>query len=135
MYETQHNEIQAENGGGCHECEKVPVVAAANAVVKPDTVVVLCFDAIVADAAVVAARRTPDAAGTAIFYGDFEVDLGGLGRFDEGPTIGRGDGERVVFVVGFKGVDVTRINLESVSTNARFEIILGTLPPGLKLKL
>lgn len=84
---------------------------------------ILCFDTIVADAAVVAARRAPDAAGTAIFYGDFEVDLSGFGGLDEGPAIGGGDGERVVFVVGFKGVDVTGIDLRVLVRDSRFKII------------
>lgn len=97
---------------------------------------VLGFDAIVADTAVVATRWAPDAAGTAVFYGDFKVDLGGFGRLDEGPTIGGGNSEWVVLVVGFKGVDVTRIDLEGVSTGCkRFEIIVVTIPPGPKLKL
>lgn len=97
---------------------------------------VLGFDTIVADTAVVATRWAPDAAGTAVFYGDFKMDLGGLGRLDESPAIGGGNSECVVFVVGFKGVDVTRIDLKGVSTRCKiFEIIVVTIPPGLKLKL
>lgn len=114
--EAQYNEIQSENGGGSHEREEVPVVAAPDAVVKPDTVVVLGFDAVIADAAVVAARRAPDAAGAAIFYGDFEVDLGGFRGLDKGPAVGRGYGERVVFVICFEGVDITWVDLGGVST-------------------
>lgn len=78
---------------------------------------ILGFNAVVADTAMVATRRAPDAAGTAVFYGDFKVDLGRFWRLDESPAIGRGNSERVVFVVGIEGVDVTGIDLEDVSMN------------------
>ena len=56
----------------------------------------------------VAAGGAPDAAGAAVFDGDFEVDVGVVGGANESPGVGGRDGEGVVGVVGFEGVDVAR---------------------------
>ena len=59
--------------------KKKPVVTPPDAVVQPDAVVVLRFDAGVADAAVVGAGRAPDGAGFAVFSRDLHGLRGGTG--------------------------------------------------------
>jgi hypothetical protein len=75
-----------------NESEEVPVVPSSHAVVEPEAMVVLRLDAVVADAAVVAARRAPDVAGFAEFGRDFEgAVLGGRGPDHYPVGCGRSD--------------------------------------------
>ena len=59
MCQTCSQEKQSKQGCGTDEYEKIAVVTTTYAVVEPDAVVVLGFDAIVADTAVVASRWSP----------------------------------------------------------------------------
>ena len=80
--EGEGEEEEGEEGGGGDVGEEEAVVAAAHAVVEPDAVVVLRFDACVADSAVVCSGGTPDVAGFAVFCWDFHclgADASGLG--------------------------------------------------------
>lgn len=72
--------------------------------------VVLCFNAVVTDSTVMAARRAPYATSATVFYGDFEVNLRWFWGLDEGPAIWRGNSEWVV-VISFKWVDVAGVDL------------------------
>jgi hypothetical protein len=57
---------------------------------------VVHLDAVVADATVVATRRTPDVAGFAVFDGYFHGGGGGGEGFDEEPSgCGRGESKRI----------------------------------------
>lgn len=87
MHNAQRNEIKAQQGSSGDECEEVSVIAAANTVVKPDAMMILGFDAVVADFAVMATRRTPYATGSAVFDGYFEMNVVLFRRFDERPGI------------------------------------------------
>ena len=49
-----------------YKAYKVPVIASANAVIDPDTVMVLSFNTVVADPTVMASWRSPDVARLAV---------------------------------------------------------------------
>ena len=70
VHQREGDEEEGEEGGEGYVGEEKPVVPAPHAVVEPDAVVVLCFDASVADATVVCAGRAPDGAGFAVFCRD-----------------------------------------------------------------
>ncbi|KFY21059.1 hypothetical protein V493_07584, partial [Pseudogymnoascus sp. VKM F-4281 (FW-2241)] len=79
-------EIKDRHGcPGRDKGEEIPVVATADAVVEPHAVVVVRLDAVIADAAVVAAGRTPDMTGLAVFDGDLHGCAGGEVGFDDQP--------------------------------------------------
>ena len=75
---------------------------------------VLRFDAVVADAAVVAPGRPPNVAGFAVLCGYFHGCCAGGGGFYEGPVVcGGPEGEGVfVFGDGGHGVEVAGEDLE-----------------------
>lgn len=68
MSEACKSEEDSQKGTGADKGEEVAVVAPANAVVEPNTVVILSVYAVVTDTAVVATRRSPDVAGFAVLY-------------------------------------------------------------------
>ena len=69
--ETKAEEEEPEDCTGCNEGEEISVIAASNAVVEPDTVMILGLDAVIAYSAMVSSRRTPDIASLAILGRDF----------------------------------------------------------------
>ena len=69
MPEACEGKENSQKGTGADKGKEVSVVPATNAVVEPNTVMILGVDAVVADTAVVTARRSPDVAGFAIFHG------------------------------------------------------------------
>jgi len=64
-------EKDSEEGCKTHVREKIAVVAPPDAIVQPDAVVVLRFDACVADATMVGTWGAPDRTGFAVFSWDF----------------------------------------------------------------
>jgi len=78
---------------------------------------ILGFDAVVADTAVVAAWGTPDVAGFAVFGRHFKgAVLGGRGTDHDPVCCWRAEGERIFSRVGWgKGVKVAREDLVCVS--------------------
>ena len=65
------HKIQRANGRGSEEREEVSIIASADTVIYPDTVMVGRLNAIVAETAVVSTRRSPDVAGFAILCRHF----------------------------------------------------------------
>ena len=64
---TSKREEEAKDGARAYESNKIPIIASADAIVDPYTVVVLCLYAVVADPAMVTAWRPPDVASLAVF--------------------------------------------------------------------
>lgn len=62
-------EIRRGNHTTRDKCKEEPVVTPPNAVVDPDTVMVLCLNAVVAKATVMGSRWTPDVARLAVLCG------------------------------------------------------------------
>lgn len=85
--EAGTNEEQGENRTRAHECEKVAIVAAPNAIVEPDAMVVKGLYTVVANTAMVAARRSPDIAGLAIFHWYIHGSNIGSGQLNHDPII------------------------------------------------
>jgi hypothetical protein len=69
LAQAREREKEAKHWGSRDKGEKVTVVAPTNAVVKPHTVVVLRFHAVVADPAVVRSWIAPNIAGLAVLCG------------------------------------------------------------------
>ena len=69
MCETGPDDKQAQQGRGRDKYKEETVVAASDAIVEPNTVVILCLDAIVANPTVMGAGRAPDVAAFAVFGG------------------------------------------------------------------
>lgn len=67
----ESDEQECQERGGSDVRVEIAVVPPAYTIVEPDAVVVLGFDAAVANAAVVGAGRAPDLAAFAVFGGDF----------------------------------------------------------------
>lgn len=85
-----HSECkQAKESTGCYEGEEVAIISTTNTVVKPETVMVLCFDAIVAHSAMMATWRSPDIASLAVLGWHFHSSRRRLGRLDQSPIVGR----------------------------------------------
>ncbi|KFY06261.1 hypothetical protein V492_08095 [Pseudogymnoascus sp. VKM F-4246] len=84
-----------------YEGEEIPVVPPPHTVVQPHAVVVVRLDAVIADAAVVAAGRAPDMTGLAVFHGHLHGCAGwevpredarvGDGGVDEGGEADKAD--------------------------------------------
>lgn len=115
MSEACKSEKDSQKGTGADKGEEVPVIAPANAVVEPNTVVILSVYAVVADTAVVATRRSPDVAGFAILYRYFHGCVRRARRLDPGPrSRRRRQGEWVVRGWSRHGVKVARKNLDTI---------------------
>jgi hypothetical protein len=112
---AQDDEIKREKGGRSDEGEEVSVITTSNAVVQPYAMVVLRFDTAVAHLAVVASRRTPDTAAPAVLDRHFEVNVGGARWANQSPAIDWRDGKRIIHIIGFHNMEVTRIRLCRVS--------------------
>lgn len=58
---------------GSHErpkrdkCKEIAVVAAANTIIEPDTMMIMSLDAVIANPAMMTTRWSPDVAGFAVF--------------------------------------------------------------------
>ena len=77
--------------------EEVAIIASANAVVEPEAMMILCFGAVVANATVMSARRSPYVAGLAVFGRNLHGGVGRPGSSDKGPFIQRGaNGQRII---------------------------------------
>lgn len=81
-------EVDSQQRARRDECVKVAVVTPTHAVIQPHAMVVLRLDAVVAYAAVVAARGAPDVTRFAVFCGDFEGAVLRDGGFDNDPVGG-----------------------------------------------
>jgi hypothetical protein len=69
-------EQEAQKSERANKNKEVTVVATANAVVDPDTVMVLRLDTVVTDAAMMGARRAPDIAAFAVLCWNFHGCIG-----------------------------------------------------------
>lgn len=81
LRQTRSKYIKSQKRTCRKEHEEIPVIATAYTVVDPDAMVVLRFDAVVADAAVVAPGWSPDIAGFAVLCGHFHGCCAGGGGF------------------------------------------------------
>lgn len=84
---TCTEEKQAKNGGRSDEREEIPIVSTADAVIEPDTVMVLSLDTVVANPTMMTSRWPPDVAGFAILCRHFHCGSGRLSRFDHRPIV------------------------------------------------
>jgi hypothetical protein len=94
---TQDEETQYCTEG--KECEEISVVSASDAIVDPNTMVVLGLDTVVANSTVVTSRRTPDVASFAVFGWHFHSSGGRLCGLDHGPIVRWGCQSKRVFVL------------------------------------
>lgn len=69
--------------------EEVTVISTANAIIEPDAVMVVTFDAIIAHATMMTTRGSPDITRLAVLDGDFHGSCRRCGRLDHGPVIQR----------------------------------------------
>lgn len=99
MCETGSDQKQGENGTRAHKGKEVAIVAPAYAVVQPNTVVIKCFNTIVTDTTVIAARRPPDSAGLAVLDRYIHGSNIGRGQFDHDPVV-RGRANRQWIIRG-----------------------------------
>jgi hypothetical protein len=84
MCQAGSEQEKAHDGTRCHERQKVAVVAAANAIVEPNTVMILRFDAGITHAAMVCSWRAPDIARFAEFDRHFHCRRVAVHRRREG---------------------------------------------------
>jgi hypothetical protein len=89
---------EAQQSCRTHKDEEVAVVAATHAVVEPNTVMVLSFNAVVADTTVMRARRSPYVAAFAILGGNFHCSVGTGGRHNHCPLRSSGTKTQWVFI-------------------------------------
>lgn len=89
MRQTGPKEEKRKDSRGTDKGKKVPVVAAADTVVKPDTMVVQGLDAIIANTTVIAARRSPDVACLAVLHRHIHCSHFGGCQLDHDPIICR----------------------------------------------
>ena len=62
---------KSENGGRCDKGKEIAVIPSTDTVVQPYTVMILCFDTVIADTTVMGSRWSPDVASFAIFRWHF----------------------------------------------------------------
>lgn len=96
------DQVKTEERRRGDKCEKVAVVAPADAVVEPHTVVVLGFYAVVAKTAMVGARRAPDIAGFAVFGWDFHSGCRLLHRLDQRPVVSWWREPEGILILGYR---------------------------------
>lgn len=77
MAQATEDEENAEQCARAYECKEVAVVAAADAIVYPHTVVVLSLNAVVAHSAMMASWWSPYIAGLTIFGRDVHSSIRG----------------------------------------------------------
>jgi hypothetical protein len=73
---TCKGEINTKNRAGGDECEEVSIIAAAHAVVEPDTVMIQGLDTVIAYSTVIAPWWPPNVAGLAVL--DWNIHGGSL---------------------------------------------------------
>lgn len=100
--QARAKEVETEQRATEHKGEEVSIVAASDAVVQPHAVMILGLDTIVADAAVVCARRAPDVTRLAVLGWDLHCGRGRGGGDDHCPFGRRGPEGQGVFV-GWRG--------------------------------
>lgn len=111
MPETGGPQVDAEKGARGDKGEEVPVIAPPDAVVEPQAVVVLRVNAVVAHAAVMAARRSPDVARLAVLGRYFKGAVLCNGRKHDDPFRGWGaESQRIAVVHGLR-MEVARQDL------------------------
>jgi hypothetical protein len=109
---TGPDEIGGEKRRCANKGEEISVVSASDAVVKPHAVMVLRLNAIIAEPAVVGARRSPDVAGAAMPNRDFHGGRRLVCRSNEVP-VGRrrAYSERIVVFGRRESVKISWENL------------------------
>lgn len=60
MTNAGSEKVDSKKGSRSYKEEEIAVVASADTIIQPDTVVILCFDTVVTYAAVVTSRWSPD---------------------------------------------------------------------------
>jgi len=115
--QTGAQEEETKNGTGSNEGEEVTVVSSTNAVIKPDTMMVLCLDTVVTYSTMVASRRPPNIASLAVLGWHFHGGSRRLGGFDHGPVVCGGANPERIFVLIWRWhlVEVSRKDLGTVS--------------------
>lgn len=71
MPEACNNKKNTQDRGTAHKSEEIPVISPPNTIVKPNAMMILSFNTIIANSTVITARRSPNVASFAIFYRDF----------------------------------------------------------------
>ena len=66
MGQARSEKKKAEQCTRTDKCEEIAIVATSNAIVEPNTVVILRFNTIVTNAAMMGSRRAPDVAALAV---------------------------------------------------------------------
>lgn len=87
--ETGESKKEPENRPRSDEGEKVAIVSSTNTIVEPNTVMIECFDTIIANPAMIASRWPPDVTSLAIFDRDIHCGRFGSSKSNHDPVIGR----------------------------------------------
>lgn len=96
------DEVHGKDGACRNEREEVSVISAAHAVVEPYAMVIMSFDAVIAEATVVSPRWPPDIAGAAMFNRHLHRSGCPIRRTHDDPVVGWGS-EMVGIVVFPRG--------------------------------
>jgi hypothetical protein len=91
-------EEETEEGGSTDEYKEVAIVTATDTVVQPDAVMILGFDAVVANTTMVRTWGPPDIAAFAVFGRDFHSSIAACGRYHHCPFRGRRTKTQRVFI-------------------------------------
>lgn len=95
--EASPDQEQRKDRAGANEGKKVAVIPPANTVVQPNTVVVKGFNTVIADTAVIAARRPPDVTCFAVLNRHIHSGYIRCSKLDHDPIVcWRTERERVV---------------------------------------
>ena len=125
MAQTGESQVKTQEGCRTNEGEEITIVASADAVVQPHTMVIQSFDTIVAHSTMIASRWSPDIAALAVFH---RYIHGGCLRSSQAyhdPIISWGSkGQRVVVILWWKCMDVAREYLRTVRKQCEPEYAL-----------
>jgi hypothetical protein len=88
MRQTSPEQKQTEQSRGANEHEEVPIITTSDAVIEPDTMMILGLDAIVANTTVMGTRRSPDVAAFAILGWNLHGGVVANSRHHHSPLCG-----------------------------------------------
>jgi hypothetical protein len=97
MCQTSADQKESQEGARANESKEIAIVSATNTVVEPHAVMIEGFHAVVADTAVIAARRPPNITCLAVFHRHVHGSYIGSSKLDHNPVIcGRTKRQRVI---------------------------------------
>ena len=89
MIKGGSHDVQGEDSSSTKVGEEEAVITSADAIIEPNTVMVMPIDTVVADTAMMGTRRSPNVAGSAVFHRYFHRGSARLSRLYQHPIVGR----------------------------------------------